>query len=199
VETQHRLAKHRSRFEQILFRLKTHVAGLQKAAPTCFISYAWGKLEHEQWVEQNLANDLLKAGIVVLLDRWESGISSHVPRFVERIITSQHVVVVGTPAYRQKYDNAEAMGGFVVAAEGDLIGARMMGTEEQKQRVSPVLLEGTPASSFPALLQSRGYANFTDSERYFETALALALHIHEIKLRNPVAIELRNSLGSSAG
>ena len=44
------------------------------------------------------------------------------------------------------------MGGYVVAAEGDLIGKRMIGTEAGKEAVLPVLLEGTPESAFPVLL-----------------------------------------------
>ena len=39
------------------------------------------------------------------------------------------VVVVGTPLYRTKYENNDPMGGYVAAAEGDLIGKRMIGTE----------------------------------------------------------------------
>lgn len=45
-------------------------------APQCFISYAWGRTDeekiHERWVEKNLATDLQKAGIGVVLDRWEN-------------------------------------------------------------------------------------------------------------------------------
>ena len=50
------------------------------------------------------------------------------------------MIVVGTPLYRKKYENEEPMGGFVVAAEGDLIGKRMIGTEAEKESVLPVLL-----------------------------------------------------------
>jgi len=42
------------------------------------------------------------------------------------------VVVVGTPRYRTKCENNEPMGGYVVAAEGDLIGKRMIGSEAGK-------------------------------------------------------------------
>jgi hypothetical protein len=51
--------------------------------------------------------------------------------------------------------NDELMGGFVFAAEGDLIGKRTIGTEEEKEGVLPVLLKGTDKSSFPPLLQGR--------------------------------------------
>ena len=86
VEAQRRAADQRSRFEQVLFRLKTYVTEQKIAAPECFISYAWGNPEHERWVEHSLATDLHKAGITVVLDRWENArIGASVPRFVERV------------------------------------------------------------------------------------------------------------------
>ena len=58
---------------------------------------------------------LAKAGITVVLDRWENArIGASVPRFVERISGADQVIVVGTPSYRTKYDNNEPMGAFVV-------------------------------------------------------------------------------------
>jgi len=42
------------------------------------------------------------------------------------------VLVIATPAYAEKYDNAE---GAVVAAEADVINLRLLGTEEQKSTV----------------------------------------------------------------
>jgi small GTP-binding protein len=156
METQRRIANLRSRFEQALFRVQTSVKQQGIKPPTCFISYAWGEPQHERWVERELATDLHKAGIDVVLDRWENArIGASIPRFVERVATSDRVVVVGTPSYRQKYDNKDPKLGFVVAAEGDLIGKRMLGTEAKKQSVLPVLLAGTEESSLPPLLQGR--------------------------------------------
>ena len=128
------IADMRSPFEQAVFRVQTYVEQQKIQPPECFISYAWGEDEHERWVERQLATDLQKAGLDVLLDRWENAkVGKSVPRFVERIAKCDRVVVVGTPLYRRKYDNDEAMGGFVVAAEGALIGKRMIGTEVKKE------------------------------------------------------------------
>ena len=173
MEANRRAADQRSRFEQALFRLKNYVTEQNIAVPDCFISYAWGNPEHERWVERSLATDLQKAGIMVVLDRWENArIGASVPRFVERVAKTDRVIVVGTPLYRKKYDNNEPMGGFVVAAEGDLIGKRMIGTEAGKESVLPVLLEGTEESAFPLLLQGRVYADFRKSEAYFSWPLS---------------------------
>ena len=144
--------------------------------------------------------DLQKAGITVVLDRWENArIGASVPRFVERAEKSDRVVVVGTSLYQKKYDNNEPMRGFVVAAEGDLIGRRMIGTEAQKESVLPVLLEGTEESAFPPLLRGRVYADFRKNEVYFEVMLELVLSLYGIQPTQQVAIELRASLTPQGG
>jgi small GTP-binding protein len=198
MEANRRAADQRSRLEQVLFRIKTYVTEQKLAVPECFISYAWGNSVHERWVEKSLATDLQKAGITVLLDRWENTrIGASVPRFMERVAKSERVIVVGTRLYRKKYENNEPMRGFVVAAEGDLIGKRMIGTEAQKESVLPVLLEGTEESAFPHLLQGRVYADFRNNEAYFDVVLDLLLSLYGIRPKEPVATELRESLKGS--
>jgi WD40 repeat protein/GTPase SAR1 family protein len=201
VEAQRRVADQRSRFEQAIFRWKSYVTDEKLASPECFISYAWGNAEQERWVEHSLATDLLKAGVSVVLDRWENRrIGASVPRFVERLAKCDRVIVVGTPAYRTKYDNREPMGGgFVVAAEGDLIGKRMTGTEAQKESVLPILLEGTAETSLPYLLQPRVYSDFRDADKYFESAFELILSLYQIPHGDPVAEELRGTLQDDLG
>jgi len=186
----------RAQFEQVLFRLKTYTVRAGTPEPTCFISYAWGNAEHERWVEQELATDLAKAGVTVLLDRWENArIGTSVPRFVERVGSADRVIVVGTPLYRTKYDNDQPMGGFVLAAEGDLIGVRMIGTESRKQSVLPILLEGTQETALPLLLQGRVFGDFRQPERYFASALDLMTSLHGIAPQDPVSIELHQMIG----
>lgn len=191
VEANRWAADQRSLFEQVLFRLNSYVTDQGINLPECFISYAWGNPDHELWVERNLATDLQKGGITVVLDHWENKrIGASVPRFVERVGKVDRVIVVGTPLYRKKYENNEPMRSFVVAAEGDLIGKRMIGTEEEKESVLPVLLEGTEKAAFPLLLQGRVYADFRKPETYFNNALELLLSIYQIPPQHPVAVEL---------
>jgi hypothetical protein len=190
VDSQRRTAEQRTRFEQAVFNVQAYVTEQNVKPPECFISYAWGEVEHERWVERQLATDLQKAGIDVVLDRWDNQrIGASVPRFVERIATCDRVVVVGTPLYRHKYDNEEPMGEYVVAAEGDLIGK-----ERKKQSVLPVLLAGTEEKSFPPLLHGRVYADFRKEESYFPMAFDLILSLYEIEPRNPAVADLRESL-----
>jgi hypothetical protein len=198
LDTQRNAADQRSRFEQALFRLKTSRAVGPAMQPTCFISYAWGNPEHEQWVERQLAADLAKAGITVILDRWENPqIGASMPRFVERAASADRVIVVGTPLYRAKYNNDTPMGGFVVAAEGDIIGHRLTSTESRKQTVLPVLLEGTMETALPPLLHGRVYGDFRQPDQYFLTAFNLILSVREIPPNDPICVELRQYIQGS--
>ena len=89
----------------------------------------------------------------------------------------------------------ERTGRIVVAAEGDLIGMRMIETEAEKESVLPVLLEGTAKSAFPNLLQGRVYADFRKNEAYFGAALKLLFSLYDIKPTEQVAVELKTTLG----
>lgn len=200
VDEQQWFAAQRSRFEQALFRVKSYVENQGLRQPECFISYAWGDRAHERWVERSLATDLNKAGISVLLDRWEnSRIGASVMRFIERINECDKVIVVGTPAYRNKYKNRETQRGFVVAAEGDLIAPRMLGTEAEKESVLPLLRAGDEKESLPPWLEGRVYADFRAEHDYFITTLDLILSIYGIHHRDPAVADLRESLMDSLG
>jgi hypothetical protein len=195
VESQRRIAEQRSRFEQAIFRLRAYVAEQNITPPECFISYAWGDPDHEHWVERRLATDLQKAGIKVVLDRWHNAqIGASVARFIERIEKSDRIIVVGTPDYRRKYENKDTTTGYVVAAEVDLINNRLLGTEEQKSSVMPVLLEGEPTVALPPLLHGRVYAEFRVDEFYFIMALTLILSLYNLPPTHPAVADLRESL-----
>ena len=187
VEANRRAADERSRFEQVLFRLKTYLSEQKPAAPECFISYAWGNPGHEHWVEKRLATDLQKAGIAVLLDRWHNAqIGASVARFIERIEKCDRIVMVGTPLYRQKYENKDTSTGYVVAAEVDLINNRLLGIEAQKESVLPLLLDGVKTVSLPPLLHGRVYADFRDETAYFTTAFDLILSLYQLPPNHPL-------------
>jgi len=195
VETQRLAAEQRTRFEQAVFRVQAYVAEQKITPPETFISYAWGVPEHERWVEKRLATDLQKAGIDVVLDRWEnSRIGSSILRFVERIEECGQVIVVGTPLYRQKAKNVASAKGSVAAAEWDLAGIRLLATEDQKRTVLPVLLAGEESESFPALLRGKVYGDFRVEDAYFTQAFDLILDVYGIPHRDPAVADLRESL-----
>ena len=195
VEAQRRVADQRTRFEQAVFRVQAYVKDQQIKAPECFISYAWGEPKHERWVEKQLAKDLQKAGLEVVLDRWHNAqIGASVARFIERIEKSDRIIMVGTPLYRRKYENKESATGYVVAAEVDLIANRLLGTEPQKASVIPLLLAGEKTTSLPPLLHGRVYADFRNSEAYFRTAFDLILSLYQLPPNHLAVADLRESL-----
>ncbi|MEO1466054.1 MAG: GTP-binding protein, partial [Cyanobacteria bacterium J06633_1] len=95
LDVQQTVAKRRTNFETALVRVKALLRDRGSTEkPTCFISYAWGISEHERWVLQ-LAKDLRNADIDVLLDRWHSLPGSDLSRYIDRILESEFVIVVG--------------------------------------------------------------------------------------------------------
>jgi small GTP-binding protein len=195
VNSQRRIAEQRTRFEQSLFQIQAYVTEQNIFIPKCFISYAWGNQEHETWVEKRLASDIQKAGVEVILDRWHNyHIGSSVSRFVERVIECDFVIVVGTPTYRTKYHNNDPMRSYVVAAEGDLIGKRLIGSEEDKSRILPILRAGTDETSFPDLLLGRVYADFRDEHSYFSSAFDIILSLFRLAPNQKAVADLRESL-----
>jgi small GTP-binding protein len=163
--------------------------------PTCFISYAWGRNEHGTWVERRLATDLSTSGVRVILDRWSNAVGSDVARFVSSIDGCDFVISVGTPLYREKYENKSAEYGTLVAAEVDLIHQRLTGTEARKETVLPVLLEGDRENSLPPLMRGKVYADFRDQANYFAALLDLLLSLHRVPLDDAEVMDVRSKLG----
>ena len=195
VDLQRRAAEQRTRFEQTVFRLLAYTAEQDISPPATFISYAWGTADQERWVEKRLAPDLQKAGIDVILDRWHNTIiGSSIARFVERIEKADRIIMIGTPLYRHKYENKDTKAGFIVAAEVDLIHNRLLGTEEDKLSILPVLLEGEKAQALPPLLHGRIYADFRDDRRYFGVVFDLILSLYQLGPEDSFVGELRETL-----
>ncbi|HEY2914161.1 MAG TPA: hypothetical protein VGK21_12430 [Candidatus Angelobacter sp.] len=86
------------------------------------------------------------------------------------------------------------MGSYVVAAEGDLIGMRMIGSEAQKESVLPLLREGTPETAFPSLLMGRVYADFREVVNYFMNMFYLILSLYQIEYDHPAVTDIRAAL-----
>ena len=150
LDAQQAVAQRRTAFETALVRVKALLRNRgEEKKPTCFISYAWGMPEHERWVLQ-FAKDLRNAGIDVLLDRSHSH-GSNLDLYVDRILSSDFVIPVGTLELRQKYNIQKA--DPVVAAELKLINLRVRQTSEYGETVLPVLLAGDARKSFSPQLE----------------------------------------------
>jgi small GTP-binding protein len=172
-------AAERTAFTVVATQLRgylTEIAGHRQPL-VVFVSYPWGDPATESWVRDRLVPDLEQAGIEIVLDRTSSRVGGSLTRFVERADTADRVLVIATPEYAHKYGNTA---GTVLAAEADVIGRRLLGTEQQKSTVLPVLLAGTPAESLPPLMQTRICADFRDPDRYFIQLFELVLALHDL-------------------
>ncbi len=193
------LSKLRTSYETALVRVKGVVRDRQDTAlPTCFVSYAWGNPVHERWVSR-LADDLRNASVDVVLDQLHNpAIGANIARFISRIAKSDYILVVGTLSYLKKYENEQSPEGSVLAAEVDLMGVRLVGTEQQKASILPVLLEGRQHTSLPPLLQGKVRADFTREEYYFVMLFDLVLTILHIPFGDPIVRDLRDKLRDEA-
>lgn len=192
-------ATRRTGYEAALAQLKSYRRTWDEPSKRVFVSYAWGDPTHESWVERRLGRDLRQAGIEVVLDRWEnSQPGSNVARFVSRIAECDVVVVVGTPMYRRKYENRLSTTGTVVAAEVDLISQRLLGTEEEKRTVLPLLLDGSDRESLPPLLVGRVFSDFRSEFNYSRSLFDLVLTIEGVRFDDEAVVDLRDALKDDA-
>jgi hypothetical protein len=116
---------------------------------------------------------------------------------VSRIAKCDVVIAVGTPLYFRKFENKVSTTGSVVASEVDLISQRLMGTEEEKETVVPVLLAGAKRTSLPPLMWDRVHRDFHNERAYFTTAFDLILDLYKIAHQDPAVADLRESLQES--
>lgn len=192
LNIQQTIAKRRVAFEAALVRVKGLLRDRgEDKHPTCFVSYAWGVLEQERWVLQ-LAKDLQKAGIDVLIDLWHSPPGSNLDRYIERVLSSDFVIVIGTPELRLKYDSTKE--DPVVAAELKLINLRVRQTTAYGDTVLPILLTGDAKTSLAPQLQPLVCLDFRDTNFYFRKLFDMIWRIYELSFDNPLLEELQASM-----
>ncbi|HLA42895.1 MAG TPA: toll/interleukin-1 receptor domain-containing protein, partial [Aggregatilineales bacterium] len=188
----------RTAFEMALVKIKTMFADREKA-PGCFISYAWGSEMVEEWVHR-LAHYLREADIEVILDQqWNSkDVGITLAHFVSELERADNVLVIGTPRYRQKFDQKLPDTGSMVAAEIDLINLRLVGSKAENESVLPLILEGDEKISLPTLLQKRVFSDFRQERFYFVSLFNLILTLYKVSERDPVIDELRSFMKHNA-
>ena len=186
------VADRRTVFEEALVWVKSvrRDRGDLDKRPSCFISYAWGESSHERWVLQ-LARDLRKADVDMILDRWHGTPGKNLNRFIERIDAADFVVAVGTPLYLAKYQTKQTK--RVVAAEIKLVNDRLCDASEEES-VRPVLLAGNPKKSFPALFRGSVSVDFRNKDDYFVRLFELILSLHNIPFDHPRVDDFRERM-----
>lgn len=179
----------RDLFEDTLLKCSDHIKKVKKSdkKPTCFISYAWNILEHEQWVEQ-FSEDLEKAGFNVILDRWFTRKGHEIWPYIEKMLDedTDYVIVIGTKLYMEKYQYRslkECENEHVVRIEARLINYLMGFNQIKSNKVIPVLIEGTSHESLPPFLHCKSICDFT-REDYPTLMFELIRDLHQIDQRD---------------
>lgn len=197
VVSERATAARRTDYEKVLSAVKGLVRDRANSVGRvrCFVSYAWGDRDHERWVAA-FVDDLLRADIDVVFDQKDNAaIGQDIARFLsEGISRADYIVVVGTPLYMAKYENRVSAAGSIVAAEVDLIHQRLMGSEQRKSTVLPLVRAGDRSTSLPPLLQGRTCADFAVDESYFVSLLDVILTLYTIPVGDSAVAELRRSL-----
>jgi TIR domain len=176
---QERVAEGRTEYQTALVQIKRIVEG--RPNPTCFLSYAWGNPEHERWV-RNLAGDLRTAGIEPIFDK-ENGASS-MDRFLKHLVDADFVIIIGTPLYKQKYENEDPRKAHILSSEVRLINERLIGPVDQIESTLLLLQDGDCKSAFPGVLGGFFSLDFREKRFYFARLLELVLKIHKIPHAN---------------
>ncbi len=115
-----------------------------------FISYAWESEEHREWVKA-LADRLLSDGIDAVLDQYDLELGDRLPQFMEQSVrSSDYVLIVCTPAYKQKAD--ARIGG--VGYEGHIISGELFSGHNERKFI-PVIKEGGVEESLPTFLKGK--------------------------------------------
>jgi small GTP-binding protein len=162
---------------------------------TCFLSYAWGDRAHERWVEE-LADNLQRADVSVILDRWHNTPATSVTRFIEQIEKSDYVCAVGTKRYRTK-DEAQ-QSNPVVQAEMRLIKTKLRKRDEIRRTVIPLLREGTAQEAFPPLFEDSVFIDFREEADFLLRLFELLLTVYRIPFDNEVARVHRSNIAGES-
>jgi TIR domain len=76
-------------------------------APVVLVSYSHDSPEHKRWVGE-LAAKLVKKGVDVILDQWDTGPGDDLPKFMEKAVgRADRVLMICSDAYVQKADDGK--------------------------------------------------------------------------------------------
>lgn len=134
-----------------------------------FISYVHDK-KHNPWVNQ-LAKDLCDDFKVVIDTQWPLG--SELTRLMEKSVREcDKVLLILTPAYKEKADNRTTGAGYETA----LITSELY-RDTNKIKFIPIVREGDFKSSYPDYLGSRNGLDMTDKVDYAEALQKLKYNL----------------------
>ncbi len=136
-------------------------------APKLFISYSWSNPSHEQ-VVIDLASELRKSGVDVILDKWELKEGHDAVVFMEQMVTNpdiKKVAIISDKVYAEKADGRA--GG--VGTETQIISKEVYDRQAQEKFVAIVTEKDSNGKPFlPTYYKSRIYIDLSEPDRYSE-------------------------------
>ncbi len=141
--------------------------------PRVFVSYSHEGSEHERWVVQ-LASDLRRNGVDVVLDRWDLRLGGDIAAFMESGIgDSDRVLMVCSADYVRK---AEAGRGGVGYEKLIVTGELMR--DQRTEKFIPVVRGNAAKKKTPSFVSSRLHIDFDDDAEYATQLERLLREIH---------------------
>ena len=162
VQREEALARLRSQYETQLVRVKGFRR--DRAASRCYLSYL---PEQASWASQ-LAQDLCDAGVLVIEDR-------------AQVQADDFILLVKTPAYKQSWDAAVEP----LAADANMIRARLRQAASQRSGIIPLLRMGNPSTTNLRELHNRMEGDFRDETQYAVSLFDLVVTLYAIPLNHP--------------
>jgi hypothetical protein len=151
---------------------------LNEDPPKIFISYAWTNPQHENWVLQ-LATDLRKERIDVILDKWDLNLGNDSLPFMEQMVnddTIKKVLMICDKNYVEKANKRK--GG--VGIETQIISKKVYEKSDQNKFLAVIREYNDDGSAcVPTYYHSRMYIDFTSDATFSEKFRELVLWIHD--------------------
>lgn len=132
--------------------------------PKIFISYAWEDESHKRWVKSFADTLIEEAGLDVTLDQYDLSLGDRLPYFMEQSISNaDYVLVICTPAYKQKSDKRSGGVGY----EGHIISGELL-TQGNERKFIPIIRRGTFDEAIPVCLSGKCAIDLTETPYYEE-------------------------------
>ncbi|RAK10235.1 SEFIR domain-containing protein [Halanaerobium saccharolyticum] len=146
--------------------------------PKLFISYSWSSPDHEEWV-LNLAEELVAAGVNVILDKWDLKEGNDAYAFMEKMVTDpdiNKVILICDKEYAEKADDRS--GG--VGTETQIISQEIYEEVDQNKFVGIVKERDEDGKAYlPTYYKSRIYIDLSDEEEYAKNFERLVRWIYD--------------------
>jgi len=146
--------------------------------PRLFVSYSWTTPEHEEWV-LNLATELVRSGVDVIIDKWLLREGHDVHAFIEQMVTDQEigkVILVCDKAYAEKTNGRK--GG--VGIEAQIVSGEIYFRKDQSKFVAVITEKDENGAPYlPVYYKSRIYIDLSDPKTYADNFERLLRWIYD--------------------